>query len=523
MGKYVLTNPAPLVTLKWNPYQMAFLDALRLRYCPACGHSFSVQWGDVPSTFCPSCSTKGRRAYNVASLIAGRQGGKTRIATLAGALETTFPRSYGWICAPTFRDQEDFVKPAFFAQIPQGWLDDGDWSASDDIFTAPNGSRVAFRSLDNPEAVRGPTLDWLVMDEACKCSPVAFHVARPAMSINGGVIIPTTTPKGEDWVYEDVWVPAENGEPGFWAARYKSIDNPVQDPEFIESQRRTMSPELFAQEYEADFVTFQGAIYGDLVHRCVIDDVREETRAEALKQIREFLPEWPNVDASRTAIVGLDPGSDHPFAGCVAVATPKGLIVIGEYKKRKLPAMLHAQNLRVMVRGLTPRWLIDRSQAQMMIELAQHGIFATAAENNVTAGIERVKSWMISGQFKIIKSACPELVKELLSYRWAETDKADGSTGQQQPYKKRDDLADALRYMLMGWPHLPEAVKPTEGRDLSKMPEKMARDIARVMRGVQSQGKETIPDGSGDFYTSVENDGLEPMSVAAGGYDEFYG
>jgi hypothetical protein len=56
---------------------------------------------------------------------------------------------------------------------------------------------------------------------------------------------------------------------------------------------------------------------------------------------------------------------------------------------------------------LSPRWGVDRSQAQTIIELAQHGIFAQAVEGgpgSVVAGIERVKSWMLSGRLKFVKS-----------------------------------------------------------------------------------------------------------------------
>jgi phage terminase large subunit-like protein len=139
-------------------------------------------------------------------LLAGRQGGKTRIGTLGGVLEASMPNSYGWVTAPTYRDLLDFVEPAFFAQLPQSWLDEGDWNVSDRLLLLPNGARVAFRSLEDPQSVRGPTLDWWLMDEACKVSGVAHEVGDAMLAIKEGVEILTTTPRGEDWVYEEVWL-----------------------------------------------------------------------------------------------------------------------------------------------------------------------------------------------------------------------------------------------------------------------------------------------------------------------------
>jgi hypothetical protein len=451
-------------------------------------------------------------------LLAGRQGGKTRIGTLGGVLEASMPNSYGWVTAPTYRDLLDFVEPAFFAQLPQSWLDEGDWNVSDRLLLLPNGARVAFRSLEDPQSVRGPTLDWWLMDEACKVSGVAHEVGDAMLAIKEGVEILTTTPRGEDWVYEEVWLRAEHEVPGYWAAKWFSAENPVMSKAYIASKRATMSPEMFAQEYEADIVTFQGAIYSAAsVEGCVIDD----GTPEGFAQLKALIPEWPQIHGSRPAVVGVDPGSDHPFAAVPLVITPTCILVVGEYEEREKPAMIHAANLKAMVGALSPRWGVDRSQAQMIIELAQHGIFAQAVEGgpgSVVAGIERVKSWMLSGRLKFVKSKTKRLVPRLKAYRWAETEKKDGSSGQQQPYKRKDDLPDALRYALVMWPHLPEPPEEVSGkRDLSKLPEHVARDIERFAR-FDNQATEKIVDGVGEFYGHDQDGGYGGGDYA----EEFY-
>lgn len=515
MGKYRVANPEALVTLKYQREQQAFIQALAARHCVKCATQWSITWGSVESTFCPKCGEKGSRDYIKMLMMAGRQGGKTRIGTLGGVLEASMPYSYGWVTAPTYRDLLDFVEPAFFAQLPQEWLEEGDWNVGDRVLYLPNEARVAFRSLEDPQAVRGPTLDWWLMDEACKVSGIAHEVGDAMLAIKQGVEILTTTPRGEDWVYEKVWCLAERGEPGYWAARWKSRDNPVMSASYIESKRATMSPEMFAQEYEADFVTFQGAIYDPIVlASCVIDDSTDA----GFQAIKKLIPEWPKIDASRTALVGLDPGSDHPFAATLVIPTPEALICVGEYEQREKPAMIHAQNLRAMCGSLSPRWGVDRSQPQTIIELAQHGIFAQAVEGgpgSVVAGIERVKSWMYSGRLKLIKSRCPRLIGAMKTYRWAETEKKDGSTGKQEPYKKKDDLPDAFRYTVMMWPHLPEAPQVVLGRDLSGLSEKDRRDIERMNKFNLANDKEKVPDGVGEFYGDTAED-------YGGSYDSFY-
>ena len=505
MGKYRAANSSGFVELKYQPQQFAFLGALRDRFCPRCATTWQMAFGDLATLRCPKCSTVGIRTYNRLLLLAGRQSGKTRVGTLAGVLEASMPGSYGWVTAPTYRDLTDFVEPAFFAQLPQDWLDEGDWNVSDRLLTLPSDppARVAFRSLEDPEAMRGPTLDWYLMDEACKVSGRAQEVGNATLAIKQGVAIFTTTPKGEDWVYEDILCRAKEGEPGYWAAIWKSIENPVMDQAYVEAQRRQMSPEMFRQEYEASVETFQGAIYSaEQINRCTIDD----ESPEGLAELKALLPEWPRITASREAMVGLDPGSDHPFAGTFGVMTPGALVIFDEYLEREKPAMLHAQELRRKAGALSPRWGVDRSQPQTILELAQHGIFAESVEagpGSVVAGIERVKSWMLSGRLKFVKSRTVKLRSQLKSYRWAETEKKDGSSGRQEPYKRKDDLCDALSYQLRMWPQLPEQMTPATGRDLSRLDDKSRAEIERMLRHEQAKD-EKVADGVGEFFGTSE-------------------
>jgi hypothetical protein len=315
VGKYKLANGEGVVALKYQPQQMAFLRALAARHCNrqapnfGCGFEWSIQFGRVETTFCPKCHKVGARDYTKMLLFAGRQGGKTRIGTLGAVLEATMPNTYGWVTAPTYRDLTDFVEPAFFSQVPQQWLDDGDWNVADRLLILPNGSRVAFRSLEDPQSARGPTLDYWLMDEACQVSGVAHEVGDAMLAIKQGVEILTTTPQGEDWVWEKVWCFAEAQHQGYWAAKWMSTGNPIMSAEFIAGKKATMSPEMFEQEYEAGIVTFKGAIYGaNMVDRCVIDDKTEDGYAF----LKKFIPEWPQINPARVAVVGLDPGSDHP-------------------------------------------------------------------------------------------------------------------------------------------------------------------------------------------------------------------
>lgn len=454
-GKVAIGADSARAELKWNPYQAAFLQALKQR------------------------TKKGKRAFNRFALFAGRRGGKTKIGAVA-AVSEMLPGTLGWACAPTYPELQDYVIPAVLELLPRDWV--ADWSQSRLELTLINKARVAFRSLDDPNRARGPGLDWLWIDEARKVQELAWDVALPALTSNRGIAWFTTTPNGYDWCWRRLWKTTEEGEPGFWACRYYTSDNPAIDPEEIEAARRQLDPVFFAQEFQADFVTFTGAIYGQSIEPQILRKVDD---------IRRVLPEWPKVDPSRTCYVGLDPGADHPFAAVILVSTEQGLVQIGEYIARNRSTLEHKRAIVTKLSQWNPerpfwpeRWAIDRSQKQMAIELAQNplSISATAAENDVRAGINRTLAWFQTKQLWIIADECKRTVEQLRGYRWDENKNTDGSYKKEQPLKVEDDLPDALRYTLMLYPELPIALTRAERPGLEQFTDEQMWAVERSLR-----------------------------------------
>lgn len=466
------------VELLYNPYQAAFLNALGQR-TPA-----------------------GLWAFTRLSLFSGRRGGKTKIGAIGAVQKMRQPDSMGWVCAPTYPDLHDFVMPAVFGALPEGWIKD--YSAQYLTLTLTNGALCSFRSLEDPERARGPGLDWCWIDETRKVVKTAWDTMLPALVDRRGQAFFTTSPNGFDWCYRSFWLPAQLGEPGYWACKYRTSENPFISPEELASARRQLDPLFYAQEFEADFVTFTGAVYGTAIESQVLHNDGE---------IQAILPEWPKLDADRACILAVDPGSDHPFAGVLLVVCEKGLVVVGEYLARNKPAHEHVRGLHQLLgersprRALNPdRWAIDRSQKQWVIELAQHGLYFTPAENSVTAGINRVHSWLGARQLWFAESACPRLLEQMRNYRWAENTAPDGQSRKEAVIKLDDDLPDALRYGLMLWPELPEVdTQATSKRALTSLPEDVRWQVERMRR---IDGRETGLDdlGEPDDLASLEDE-----------------
>jgi hypothetical protein len=463
--KWIELPNEPLIR---QPDQQAFLQARRARYCPTCDKQFTAN----PLPTCPTCSTKGARVFDRLTIIAGRRFGKSRIGSIAGAEEACIPNSIGWACAPTNPKLHRYVIPAFQQIIPEAAVES--WSAEFLDLRLKNGALIHFQTLEDPDQGRGQGLDWLWIDEVCELTDLHWDVIRPSLAGDTCAFF-TTSPRSYDWVYDELYKPAEDGVPGYWACHARTIDsaNPRISAEFLARERQQMSDAMYRQEYEADFVTFTGAVYGDLISPQIL---------RTADDIKKIIPEWPAIGNWRTCTVGIDTGADHPFGGVKLLSTEQGLVVVGEYLERDRTFVEHCSSLKRLATPHSVRWAINKNERQPMIELAQHGITCHPAENDQLAGIERVKTWLHGRQLWFIEDQCPRTIKQMKALRWADPRKDGQTRDRAQVYKKDDELADCVRYSVMTWPTLPTPAAAPEGRDLTKLSPENQALIERMRR-----------------------------------------
>lgn len=471
---------------------MAFLAARRRRSCRSCKSEF--EFGPPHYSKCPTCAVKGVRLFDHLTVIAGRRYGKSRFGSIAGAEEATEPDTIGWACAPTIPKLHRYVIPAFQKLIPPEWVED--WNAEFKDLRLKNKALIHFQTLEDPDQGRGQGIDWLWIDEVCELTERHWEVIAPSLADRQGVAFFTTSPRSYDWVYDKLYKPAEDGVPGYWGLHAKTSDNPLfqttEGRRYLERQRDQLTPEMFRQEFEADFVVFTGSVYGKALDPQIL-------RTDAA--IKEIIPEWPQIAPWRQILIGLDTGADHPFGAVKLVSTERGLVVIGEYLERNSMYIQHSRNLHRLAGSSNTRWAINKNEKQGMLELGQHGIFCQPAQNDVVAGIERVKSWLHQRQLWFVEPYCPQTIKQLKSYRWAENKATDGQLRREKVYKLNDELPDCLRYALMSWPSLPSGPPAEEPkrRDLSGLDPEIQHSIER-MRRIDRQERLKPNDVTGDFW-----------------------
>ena len=128
--------------------------------------------------------------------------------------------------------------------------------------TLINGARIYVRGADRPDTLRGVSLTYAVLDEVADIKPEAWEqVIRASLSDKKGRAIFIGTPKGRNWFF-DLFNLGKNDTDTDWKSwHFTTKDNPMIDPDEIESAKKTLSSFSFKQEYMASFDTAGSDIF----------------------------------------------------------------------------------------------------------------------------------------------------------------------------------------------------------------------------------------------------------------------
>ena len=187
---------------------------------------------------------------------AGRRFGKTWLA-VTECLQVAMRGGRAWWIAPTYKMSNVGWRPIRQVCSP---LDGVSVNKSERQAVFPGGGLVAVRSADNPDSLRGEGLDFVVMDEAAYIMPEAWIEAiRPALSDRLGRALFISTPRGRNWFWD---IHRKGGaEPDWSSFTYPTSSNPFMPKGEIEAARAELPEIIFRQEYLAEFVDSEGAVF----------------------------------------------------------------------------------------------------------------------------------------------------------------------------------------------------------------------------------------------------------------------
>ena len=201
-----------------------------------------------------------------------RQSGKsTTIATLALHTAIYHPSSLILLLSPGERQSSELMKKLrdTYRALPDPKVS----TVGESVLTMAfaHGSRVV--ALPGSEStIRGYSgAAMLVIDEASRVDDQLYFSIRPMLAVSSGKLCLLSTPWGRRGFFHKEWV--DGG--GDWG-RYEvpATMCPRISPEFLESERRTMSPFFFNQEYMCQFAETSSQLFtGDDIQASISGDV----------------------------------------------------------------------------------------------------------------------------------------------------------------------------------------------------------------------------------------------------------
>lgn len=293
-----------------------------------------------------------------------------------------------------------------------------------------NHARVDLKGQDYPDSLRGVGLNGAFFDEYPLQDPSIFtKIIRPALADKGGWSVKAGTPIGKNHHYDDMQRTA-------FKHFYPASKTGVISQHELEAMKAEMSQDEYDQELECKFLYFAGQIY------------------------KEFRPEVHIIDPFELPKgwsygIGLDYGLRNPTAIIFRAIDYDGntyyydeiyesgqqVKELADKVKIILPKPIGAADPSIAAKNHVKNG-IPYSIHQEFID---NGISLALAPNQVIAGINLVKQQFSKNKIFIFRDRCPNLVRELESYRWKEKNTRTQHLPE-MPVKVNDHAVDALRY-----------------------------------------------------------------------------
>src|SRR3990167_24466 len=230
-------------------------------------------------------------------LSAGRRWGKSRLGA-ALCIANAIQDKRAWWISPTYpmsqigwREIKNLAK-----QVPGVKVRE-----SDRIVQFGGQGYAQVKSSDNPDSLRGEGLDFVALDECAYMKEETWTEAlRPALSDRKGSALFISTPKGRNFFWR-IWQRGldDGGEWQSW--KYPTAANPFIDPGEIEAAKGMLVERVFMQEYLAEFLDMEGAVFRRILEASTA--VPQDAPTEAHQYI--FGVDWARTDDA-TVFVVLD-------------------------------------------------------------------------------------------------------------------------------------------------------------------------------------------------------------------------
>ncbi len=161
-----------------------------------------------------------------------------------------------------------------------------------------NGSEIYFKSIQQPENLRGYSIDIMLCDEAGMYKESVFDsVLRPMLTVRGKKCFFLSTPKGKNWFYKFFILGNDISNTRYMSHKGIYADNPFANIEEIEDSKKVLPDAIYRQEYNAEFVDDGGEVFSKVLENSVVE-------------------KWEDPISGEVYYAGVDVGKQNDFTVC---------------------------------------------------------------------------------------------------------------------------------------------------------------------------------------------------------------
>lgn len=386
----------------------------------------------------------------------GRQWGKTRLG-VPYALSRALEGKQGFWVAPDYKRAQ--IGWRILKRIARPLEDAGVVTIreADRRIEVLNGGSVEVRSAHVEGQLRAETLDFVVFDEAAFSERERWEQElRPTLAVRRGEALFLSSFNGENFFYDLYTRGLDDDFPDWESWRHPSIDNPWIDDEEIELARRTTPRAEFEQEYEANPLVYQGAVFDG-------EDVQAAIERGAGATFANLLRANPRALDDLEVHAGLDWGYTNPTVLEICTVDLEGRVswyVERHWYATKLETRLEDIVELCREHGIEGIYA-DAAGKDENVSLAAALDDAAERDPSIRAGVVAVKfnqhkvsgikarRWHLEQGLESIGPECSELARTTKRYRYKE--------GSEDVIKKDDHPVDAAtafyasrRHVLVG-------------------------------------------------------------------------
>ncbi len=360
-------------------------------------------------------------------------------------------KSIVWYVSPTYKQSKAIMWSILKELVPPEAI--SKTNETELYIELLNGSQIFLKGADSPDSLRGVRIDLCIFDETAfidKWEEV-WKVIRPTLADSKADVWFISTPNGFNHFKEL----SEINEPDWSYHHYTTYDNPHIPREEIESMKKEMDEDSFAQEIMGEFRKMSGLIYKDFNRDIHMVDI-------------------PDLYYNYTYTRALDFGFAHKTAlGYFAISYDGTSIYCydGIYQS----GLTENQIADIVKTKDAGRYITnpvaDSAQPMSIQQLSELGAYFSPVDkgpDSVKNGIAKVAELLrvradTGKPTLMFNKNLTWIADEFEKYRWL-SNKSDGNI-KEIPYKADDDAMDMIRYFAMSY------MKPQEYlpvRDKSK-------------------------------------------------------